>query len=52
MKVCCGGILGLGETINDRIELLRVLANMDPPESVPIYFGGKDPARGRKILTQ
>ena len=37
MKVCCGGILGLGETINDRIELLRVLANMDPqPESVPI----------------
>ena len=37
IKVCCGGILGLGETINDRIELLEVLANMDPqPESVPI----------------
>lgn len=37
MKVCCGGILGLGESDNDRIELLSVLANMNPqPESVPI----------------
>lgn len=37
IKVCCGGILGLGETTDDRIEFLMTLANMDsPPESVPI----------------
>lgn len=35
--VCCGGILGLGETRDDRIEFLHTLANMpSPPESVPI----------------
>ncbi len=37
MKVCCGGIIGLGETNYDRFELLHVLSNMQPqPESVPI----------------
>ncbi len=37
INVCCGGILGLGETREDRIEFLLTLANMDtPPESVPI----------------
>ncbi len=37
MKVCCGGILGMGESQRDRASMLRVLANMDePPESVPI----------------
>jgi len=37
MKVCCGGILGLGETTTGRAELLCELANLDPPpESVPI----------------
>lgn len=37
LKVCCGGILGLGETVDDRIGLLWELANLDPaPESVPI----------------
>jgi biotin synthase len=37
ISVCCGGILGLGETVDDRCELLRTLANMNPqPESVPI----------------
>lgn len=37
INVCCGGILGLGETREDRIEFLHTLANMDsPPESVPI----------------
>ena len=37
MKVCCGGILGLGETRAGRAELLCELANLDPaPESVPI----------------
>lgn len=35
--VCCGGILGLGETRDDRIEFLMTLANLEtPPESVPI----------------
>jgi biotin synthase len=37
MKVCCGGIVGLGETREDRAAMLVVLANMNPyPESVPI----------------
>tara|TARA_S200000501_G_scaffold368453_1_gene406314 strand:- start:856 stop:1842 length:987 start_codon:yes stop_codon:yes gene_type:complete len=37
IKVCCGGIIGLGETDNDRFELLHVIASMEPqPESVPI----------------
>ncbi|SFF93883.1 biotin synthase BioB [Neptunomonas qingdaonensis] len=37
MKICSGGILGMGETATDRIGLLRQLANMSvQPESVPI----------------
>ena len=37
IKVCCGGIIGLGETDQDRASLLEVLSNMNPhPESVPI----------------
>ena len=37
VKVCSGGILGLGETNTDRIAMLIALANLDePPESVPI----------------
>jgi len=37
IKVCCGGILGLGENHDDRLKLLNVLANLDvQPESVPI----------------
>ena len=37
MKVCCGGIVGMGETQQDRVGLLTTLANLDPaPESVPI----------------
>jgi biotin synthase len=37
LTVCCGGILGLGEKIQDRIQMLQTLANMKPhPESVPI----------------
>lgn len=37
MKVCCGGIVGMGESADDRIGLLLTLANLDPPpESVPI----------------
>jgi biotin synthase len=37
LKVCCGGIIGMGEGPQDRAELLRQLALLDPhPESVPI----------------
>ena len=37
MKICSGGILGLGESLNDRIGLLLQLANLpEHPESVPI----------------
>ena len=37
MKVCSGGILGMGEKVQDRIGMLLQLANMPtPPESVPI----------------
>lgn len=37
LKVCCGGILGMGESQTDRAQLLRTLANLPAhPESVPI----------------
>lgn len=37
MKVCSGGILGMGEHLSDRLNLLVTLANLNPaPESVPI----------------
>ncbi|MCA9569414.1 MAG: biotin synthase BioB [Myxococcales bacterium] len=37
IQVCCGGILGMGESIDDRCSMLQVLASMTPhPESVPI----------------
>ncbi|PBB86810.1 biotin synthase BioB [Mesorhizobium sp. WSM3876] len=37
MKVCCGGIVGMGEEKADRIEMLVTLANLpEPPDSVPI----------------
>jgi len=37
MHVCCGGIVGMGESRNQRAGLIAQLANMEtPPESVPI----------------
>jgi biotin synthase len=37
IKVCSGGILGMGEESQDRIDMLVSLANLsEPPESVPI----------------
>jgi biotin synthase len=37
VKVCCGGIVGMGETRSQRAGLVAALANLDPyPESVPI----------------
>ena len=35
--MCCGGIIGMGESVADRISFLQRLATLDPhPESVPI----------------
>ena len=37
MSVCCGGIIGMGETEIDRLRMLEILSGFDPPpESVPI----------------
>jgi biotin synthase len=37
MSVCCGGIVGMGESEDDRLRMLEVLSSLDPPpESVPI----------------
>jgi len=37
ISVCCGGIIGMGESVADRCDLLRTLANLPThPESVPI----------------
>ena len=37
VTVCSGGIIGMGESIDDRCDMLRTLANLEPqPESVPI----------------
>jgi biotin synthase len=37
ISVCCGGIIGMGESVEDRIGLIYMLARRNPqPESVPI----------------
>ncbi len=37
LSVCCGCILGLGESIKDRLEFIRQLTRLEtPPESIPI----------------
>ena len=37
ITVCSGGIIGMGESVDDRCDMLRTLASLDPqPESVPI----------------
>lgn len=37
MSICCGGILGLGETTEDRLKMIEVISEFNPqPESVPI----------------
>jgi biotin synthase len=37
MTVCCGGIVGMGESVNDQLLLIEILSELNPPpESVPI----------------
>ena len=37
ISVCCGGILGMGESVQDRLELLEALCGLETtPESIPI----------------
>src|ERR1700716_4575970 len=37
MSVCCGGIVGMGESINDRLRMIEVLSELEPqPDRVPI----------------
>jgi biotin synthase len=44
VTVCSGGIMGLGETVDDRLSMLHTLASMDPhPESVPVNILSKVP---------
>jgi biotin synthase len=44
VTLCSGGIMGLGESVNDRLCMLQTLATMDPhPESVPINILSKVP---------
>jgi biotin synthase len=44
VTVCCGGIIGMGETMEDRLAMLHTLATMRPhPESVPINVLAKVP---------
>jgi len=44
LSVCCGGIVGMGEKVSDRLELLLTLCRRDPhPESVPINRLSKIP---------
>jgi biotin synthase len=44
VTVCCGGIIGLGEGVEDRVGMLHTLVSMTPhPESVPINILSKVP---------
>jgi biotin synthase len=51
MKVCCGGIVGMGESRKQRAGLLASLASLEPqPESVPI--NALVPVEGTPLHTQ
>jgi biotin synthase len=58
--VCCGGILGMGESRRDRVEMLALLAGRDPqPASIPINalvavpgtpMGKREPVDGLEVV--
>lgn len=53
MKVCTGGILGMGEQVSDRIGLLQQLASLQPhPESVPLNMLVKVPGTPMENLEE
>ena len=37
LELCCGGIIGMGETLDDRLDFLQALAELEP-EEVPVNF--------------
>ena len=44
LQVCCGGIVGMGESREDRLDMLTILASLSPqPESVPINLLVRSP---------
>jgi biotin synthase len=51
LTVCSGGIIGLGETVEDRISMLKTLSNMSKhPESVPV--NALVPVKGTPLADQ
>jgi biotin synthase len=51
IKICSGGIIGMGESIDDRCAMLATLANLDPPpDSVPI--NGLVPVAGTPLANR
>ncbi|HEX4403784.1 MAG TPA: biotin synthase BioB [Polyangia bacterium] len=53
ITVCSGGIIGMGESLDDRCGMLMVLANMDPqPESVPVNALASMPDGVRTALSE
>ena len=53
MKICTGGILGMGEQVSDRIGLLQQLASLQPhPESVPLNMLVKVPGTPMENLDE
>jgi biotin synthase len=54
MKTCCGGIVGMGESLKDRVSMLQTLANLpEHPQSVPINLLVQvdgTPLKGEKAL--
>ena len=51
ITVCSGGIIGLGETVEDRVSMLKTLSNLsNPPESVPI--NALVPVKGTPLADQ
>jgi len=51
MELCCGALLGMGESVDQRIELLTQLQDLDPTE-VPVNFLNPWPCRRSSCATR